>query len=343
MISIIVPIYNSEKWLEQCINSVLKQKNVEFELLLIDDGSTDKSGEICATLSHNDVRVRYFKKENGGVSQARNFGIEHAKGDWITFVDSDDYLEEDILSKAEKLAINNSKFMIIWNASYIANGKKIASPDLYGENIRKEEIAAAVIYESYGHVFLGYFFRAVWGKLFNRNIILKNNIRFDESLYLGEDAKFLLQYIHFIDNVFILNECGYIYRLQPQSAVHRYKKDLLEQSFRQLETIKKEAMLYSRNECINTAIISFLWGSFNALITNEWMKKKDHLSFQEAILWYKENKMDFTMTKIIPKQMSKFLRLEMYASRILSIHLISKISYIYIKRQYKRTINCTLK
>lgn len=335
MISIIVPIYNSEKWLKQCINSVLEQKNVEFELLLIDDGSTDKSSEICAFFSRNDARVRYFKKENGGVSQTRNFGIEHATGDWITFLDSDDYLEGDILSKAEKLATSNPKSMIIWNAAYLTNGKRTTSPDLYGKNISKEEIAAAVIYESYGRVFLGYFFRAVWGKLFNKNIILKNNIRFDESLYLGEDAKFLLQYIHFIDNVCMLNECGYNYRLQPQSAVHRYKKDLLEQSRQQLKMIKQDAMQYPQNECINTAIVSFLWGSFNALVANEYLQEKGKRSFQEAILWYQENKQDFTKTKVKPKQMSKFLRLEMYVSRILPIHIISKMSFAYNKKRYR--------
>lgn len=336
MISIIVPIYNSEKWLKQCINSVLEQRNVELELLLVDDGSTDKSAEICSFFAQNDARVCYFKKENGGVSQTRNFGIEHAKGDWITFVDSDDYLEENILSKAEKLATSNPESMTIWNAAYVKNGKRTASPDLYGKNISKEEIAAAVIYESFGRIFLGYFFRAVWGKLFNRNIILKYNVRFDESLYLGEDAKFLLQYIHYVDKVCILNECGYNYRLQPQSAVHRYKKDLLEQSRRQLKMIKEEAILYPQNEYINTAIVSFLWGSFNALVANEWLRKKDQPSFREAVLWYQENEQDFKMVKIKPKQMSKFLRLEMYASRVLPIHIITKISFAYNKKQYRK-------
>ncbi|MBM6717081.1 glycosyltransferase [Gemmiger formicilis] len=338
MISIIVPIYNAEKWLKQCINSVLKQTDVEFELLLIDDGSTDKSAEICYSFSQNDARIRYFKKQNGGVSQTRNFGIEHAAGDWITFLDSDDYLEEGILSKAEKLATSNLKSMVIWNAAYIANGKKTSSPDLYGEKIRREEIVAATIYECYGRIFLGYFFRAVWGKLFNKNIILENNIRFDESLYLGEDAKFLLQYIHYIDSICILNECGYNYRLQPQSAVHRYKNDLLEQSRRQLKMIKGEAMLYPQDECINTAIISFLWGTFNALVANEWLQREDRLSFHEAILWYQENKQDFTMEKIKPKQMSKFLRLEMYASRMLPIHIISKMSFAYNKNRYRKNV-----
>ncbi|MBM6693099.1 glycosyltransferase [Bifidobacterium pullorum subsp. saeculare] len=336
MISVIVPIYNSEKWLKQCINSVLKQKKIEFELLLIDDGSTDKSEEICNYFVRNDSRVHYFKKENGGVSQARNFGIEHSTGDWITFLDSDDYLEENILAEAEEKAVNNPSSMVVWNAAYIANDGKTISPDLYGKNICKEEIAAALIYEAYGSFFLGYFFRAVWGKFFNREIIIKNNIRFDESLYLGEDAKFLLQYIHYIDGVSILNKCGYNYRLQSQSAVHRYKKDLLEQSRRQLKMIKKESLIYPENEYINTAIVSFLWGSFNALVINEWLQKKKQLSFQEAILWYEENKYDFMMEKIKPEQMSKFLRLEMYASRILPLYFIARMSFAYSKRRYKR-------
>ena len=90
-ISVIVPVYNAEKYLHRCIDSVLAQTYTDFELLLIDDGSKDQSGEICDEYAQKDARVRVFHQENGGVSSARNLGLDNAKGEWVTFVDSDDW------------------------------------------------------------------------------------------------------------------------------------------------------------------------------------------------------------------------------------------------------------
>ncbi|MDV4357675.1 glycosyltransferase, partial [Enterococcus faecium] len=94
-ISIIVPVYNVEKYLKKCVDSILGQTFTDFELLLIDDGSTDNSGSICDELAKTDNRIKVIHKENGGLSDARNIGIEVAKGDFIGFIDSDDYIDED--------------------------------------------------------------------------------------------------------------------------------------------------------------------------------------------------------------------------------------------------------
>ena len=104
-ISVIVPVYNTEKYLDRCIQSILAQTYTDFELLLVDDGSTDSSGAICDKYAEQDSRVRVFHKENGGVSSARNQGLDNAKGEWITFVDSDDWVDREffnILSKSSK-------------------------------------------------------------------------------------------------------------------------------------------------------------------------------------------------------------------------------------------------
>ena len=93
LISVIVPVYNAEKYLCRCIDSILAQTYKDFELLLIDDGSKDSSGAICDEYAAKDSRVRVFHKENGGVGFARNVGLDHAQGDWVTFVDSDDWVD----------------------------------------------------------------------------------------------------------------------------------------------------------------------------------------------------------------------------------------------------------
>ena len=95
--SIIIPVYNSEKALRRCLDSILAQTMTDYECLLIDDGSTDSSGRICDEYAAKDERFRVFHKENGGVSSARNVGLDNAKGEWITFVDSDDSVEESFL------------------------------------------------------------------------------------------------------------------------------------------------------------------------------------------------------------------------------------------------------
>ena len=92
-ISVIVPVYNTEKYLHRCVDSILAQTFTDFELLLVNDGSPDKSGEICDEYAQKDTRVRVFHKENGGVSSARNLGLENAQGKWITYVDGDDWIE----------------------------------------------------------------------------------------------------------------------------------------------------------------------------------------------------------------------------------------------------------
>ena len=98
-ISVIIPVYNTEKYLRRCIDSVLAQTYQDFELLLIDDGSKDSSGAICDEYASQDTRVRVFHKENGGVSSARNLGLDHARGEWITFVDADDWMADDMLQQ----------------------------------------------------------------------------------------------------------------------------------------------------------------------------------------------------------------------------------------------------
>lgn len=100
-VSIIVPVYKAEKYLNRCIDSILAQTFTDWELLLIDDGSTDRSGDICDEYAKKDTRIRVFHKENGGVSSARNLGLDSAQGEWVTFIDADDYILPDFLVQSK--------------------------------------------------------------------------------------------------------------------------------------------------------------------------------------------------------------------------------------------------
>ena len=183
-ISVIIPVYNTEKYLHRCIDSVLVQTFTDWEMLLIDDGSTDDSAIICDEYAAKDERIRVFHKENGGVSSARNLGLDHAQGEWITFVDSDDYIEENFLKSFDG---NLDADLVLGNIQLI----------------RKQEVE-----EVGSHISPGYYndiksgvancltnlcFLAPWGKMFRRQLLL--GLHFDESMCISEDTKYVFSFI----------------------------------------------------------------------------------------------------------------------------------------------------
>lgn len=145
MISIIIPVYNSEKTLKRCVDSILNQTfNRDIEILLVNDGSKDSSESICLEYQNNDKRIKYFKKENGGVSSARNLGIYEAKGEYIAFVDSDDYVEPNMYEiMLNKISKDGSDIVICgYNEIYSDTQRKINVHPYYANN--KTEIAKFV-------------------------------------------------------------------------------------------------------------------------------------------------------------------------------------------------------
>lgn len=192
MISIIVPVYNVDKYLQRCIESILAQKFVDFELLLIDDGSKDKSGEICDNFALKDKRIKVFHKENGGVSSARNLGIAKAQGEWITFIDSDDWVSEDYLS------------------SFSTDCDLCVQGYYCGENaIRYDEIFIDHNPGAY-YLYKGYVF-GPYCKLFKASLIRDGHVLFDETMALGEDILFLMEYILLCKTMRVVGACGYHY------------------------------------------------------------------------------------------------------------------------------------
>lgn len=179
-ISIIVPVYNTEKWLRRCVDSILAQTFKDFELLLIDDGSTDNSGTICDEYVGKGPRVRVFHKSNGGVSSARNLGLNNVRGKYIAFCDSDDWVENNYLS----VLSDNDKccYTVVIERHALNEQRKIISKSI-------EESAVIIL-----KYFCPYF-QTPYNKLFLNSIIQEGNIRFDEAFRVGEDILFNIQYI----------------------------------------------------------------------------------------------------------------------------------------------------
>lgn len=205
-ISVIVPVYNAEKYLHRCIDSVLAQTYTDFELLLIDDGSKDKSGEICDEYAQKDSRVRVFHKENGGVSSARNLGLDNAKGEWITFVDSDDWVD------------------IEWLQTIFENIPKYHGLDIvrYGYTCHQDDgmegntvkaITARVATNTENFVVYSeesQYYEMVWNTLIRLSVV--GDIRFKIDIQWSEDYIFMYECFAKSKKMLILDKALYHYR-----------------------------------------------------------------------------------------------------------------------------------
>lgn len=185
LVSIIVPIYNAEKTLRRCIDSILSQTFSDWELLMIDDGSTDQSGTICDQYAIKDKRIKVFHKENGGVSSARNLGLDNARGEWITFVDADDQIISNSLNYFFYIDITDDLFFFPFYF-YYKDGRKVFESLNVPEKIKN-------ISSFLNQNIHRYIFKVVWGKFFKRELL--NGIKFDEKIKVGEDMLFVLVYL----------------------------------------------------------------------------------------------------------------------------------------------------
>lgn len=187
MITVIIPIYNSQQSLSQCIESVLNQTYSNFELILIDDGSTDRSLEICKRFEQKDKRIRVFSKPNSGVSFTRNVGISKARGEWICFIDSDDTVNEDYL---QELYTDNPNIDMIWTGIKTIN---IKSREIIKEiKFDNQLIIQGNPKESFLSLLkIGY----PYGKAFKSSILKDNNITFPTNISFHEDHVFVFEYL----------------------------------------------------------------------------------------------------------------------------------------------------
>ncbi|MBR5851395.1 MAG: glycosyltransferase family 2 protein [Bacteroidaceae bacterium] len=181
-ISVIVPVYNAEKYLHRCIDSILAQTYIDFELLLINDGSKDNSGAICDEYAAKDARVRVFHKENGGVSSARNCGLDNATGKYICFIDSDDWVDANYL---EELIPNEGEDMVVCAFMYDTM-ETFPLSDI----VRDKQNIESVLHILLDHMAVC----SPWSKILCRDIIERNHIRFDTKVCAGEDMLFICDY-----------------------------------------------------------------------------------------------------------------------------------------------------
>lgn len=198
MISVIVPIYNAEKLLSRCIDSILAQTYHDWELLLIDDGSSDGSRVICEEYAQKDARIKVFHKPNGGVSSARNYGLDVSSGDYICFVDADDTIDNNYI---HDLISNADADLVMCGFRSSVGLHYLPKAEFFSENSLRER-ASEIVRSKAIYV--------PWIKLLKRSIIEEHQLRFDTKLRLGEDTTFVYSYLSFSKSVrFVSNESYY--------------------------------------------------------------------------------------------------------------------------------------
>lgn len=203
LVSFIVPIFNSESFLEKCLNSLLAQSSPDFEVIMVDDGSTDGSRAICERYSSQDKRFVTIHQSNGGVSHARNIGIEHSAGEWITFLDSDDYVEPNFVD-----LLTNLKASDYIMASY----SKFKDEKYYVKESFEENTYTSINQDFFSLDNLKVGFFTAWSKYFRASIIKEHHILFDVDVSSGEDTIFVFKYLYYVSSAYISPQPMYNWR-----------------------------------------------------------------------------------------------------------------------------------
>ena len=286
VISIIVPVYNVEKHLKKCIDSVLKQTYTNWELLLIDDGSTDMSGKLCDLYSSKDDRIKVFHQKNGGVSSARNVGIDNASGEWITFIDSDDWIKPTHL----ECFINYSEGVDMVSMGFFAynwhflDDNEIYEPDCLVNGCKLQ----GYLLHQYITSQMGF----VWCKMFKRSIIERYNIRYNINYRFMEDAEFVARYCSHIESLYNSASTTYQYQFTAPG-----KKFGFQENYPLMVSIYKAFLnINGTEESKNYVDNTFYNGSLRALYLDTYSMSLERLYCNVKSFYSLFNKKGYTKT-----------------------------------------------
>lgn len=223
LVSVIIPVYNVEAYLPECVESVRRQTYPYWELLLIDDGSKDGSPGICDDFQRKDPRIRVIHKENEGPSSARNLGIDSARGDYIAFVDSDDLIDSEMLEQmVEKIVRYHTDLVLCGYKRFHPSWRRSYQLSPYSLVILQGLPELASVYERPETNMFGV---SIWAKLYRKDILWENRIRFREDVNYEEDCLFNLDYFRHVRTTAVLRDIFYFYRQMDVSLSKGYRRD----------------------------------------------------------------------------------------------------------------------
>ncbi len=272
LISIIVPVYNVEKFLSRCLESLIKQTFTNIEILLIDDGSTDKSPDICDKYAQQDNRIKVIHKENGGHASARNCGIDLANAQYIMFVDSDDVVHSDYCRIMFDSISTNPSDWVFCNMERVDENDEIISA------VNEHSINSLLFDKpTYFKAFKCSLSGSVSNKIYSLDVIKKKNIKFDTQYKLGEDVQFDISYYNTCIGISFVPNVLYFYRVVGNSLTHSYHAEHLEIY---IKLFSKRLPLIKENEIADFCDIYFHY--FVTLLDNT-MDKRNPMSFLQKM------------------------------------------------------------
>ncbi|MGN1114630.1 MAG: glycosyltransferase family 2 protein [Oscillospiraceae bacterium] len=290
LVSVIVPVYRvEENLLRKSIESIIEQTHKEIEVLIVDDGSPDNCGKICDEYAYADTRVKVFHTENGGVSSARNFALARSKGNYIFFVDSDDYIENNTIEQLLKAIKENDTDCAMCAANHIdednmGSNEKYAHSDNKVILHQKEAVEALCYMEQ---PFESYEFTAIWGCLYKREII--GSIRFNTKMKIGEDFEFKYRVFLNINSVVCLEDKLYNYLIRSKSAMRNgFDLNKVDSVIELQNLLRSDAALNEYKSALQSRIV-------NIAIVVLFMipVKKDYKKYREPIKRFlKQNRRD---------------------------------------------------
>lgn len=286
-VSIIVPIYNKEKHLKRCIDSILNQTLKNIEIILVNDGSTDNSLEICKNYARTDSRIKIINKENEGVSKARNDGILASSGSYVGFVDADDYIDENMYrSMLMKCKSFNSEVCI---SNYYIENNNYLNPvklDIHSDLVSKKDILDTFILDMINSDLTKKISKTImgssWRFLISRQLLTNNNVSFPVNIPLREDLLFVLDVMLKTDSICIERSCLYYYVDTDGSALKKFRENYFELGLDVNNRIEKTLVVHNGNNLVKQRLNYNYLNLFISSIVNE-ASKNSHYTFREKI------------------------------------------------------------
>ena len=275
LISFIIPMYNAELYIESCIESILNQDAKDIEILLIDDGSTDRTLEICQKLAERINVVSVFFQSNKGPAAARNNGLKKAKGKYIWFVDADDWIEDNAIQNLREVIKESHYDLISFDFYKEKNGnKKYYSNKKYG--VLGHEEFSAITLRSDCH------FGLVWSSLFSHSLLEQYNLQFNEQLKFAEDSEYIVRVSKYIEKVRVLDKAYYHYRVLESSLSREFSEGITDKYLQASEEIYKQIVNQKRKEMV-PSFLTYMQSIIVYIVLNDIFHYKNKISIKEKM------------------------------------------------------------
>lgn len=315
LISVVIPVYNAEVYIKRCLESIQKQTYDNLEIIVVNDGSTDNTQKVLEEIQQQDRRIKMIQKENEGVSAARNDGVATATGKYVYFIDSDDYVENNIIEKLYKVISSQGELSVCGFTTVFMN-KEDAPFSLYDST---SIISIEEYLEKMSQYLYSVYYGSLWNKMYVTEIIKRNNLKFRKDISLAEDFIFNLDYLQYVKKVTMLPECMYYYYQGNEESLTKKSDPWYIWNMARIrlnycmEKYREMNMLDGCKRNINTIIANELVGPTYDIINNrEWDRK-------QAIRKLKELYRD-TFTKEAVKETSNPQMVHRIAKVCLGMH-----------------------